>query len=276
MTLQDLQNDVYALGFERVTDPDDLFISAANRALRMIYTECKIKRSVTLRTDSVAVSSHIPRLRYNASAVTLPLVGRAYSMRVSGKGRFVIRDAESVRAESFDADDRLYRGFIASDCTLTLEGDYSYTVYDLTTYSEITSDRIESIPDGSGCVKYDFSEYPDFMAFSQIPKDERGKEVKDASIEGSILTLRHQCGRSVTVTYYRQPKMISADDLYGHIDIPRSAESALPLLCASFLWREDESELAEHYYALAKDMLKGVGEEFTHKSAKYTVLDGWA
>lgn len=275
MTLKDLQNDVYALGFERVTDPDDLFISAANRALRMIYTECDIKSTVRLHTERAEVSSHIPKIRYRGCAMTLPLAGRAYSLRVSGKGRFVIRSATMVQIESFDTDDTLYRGFIDSTCTLTLDGEYSYTVYDLTTYAQIFSDRIEDIPSDSKSNRYDFSKYPDFLAFCDTVTDECGEQIRNISFEGSVLTVHNPDGRDVSVTYKKQPKRISGDE-YEKIDVPPAAESALSLLCASFLWRDDEPEIAQHYFALGRELMSGVGEAPKSRSVKYKTTDGWA
>ena len=275
MTLKDLQNDVYALGFERVTDPDDLFISAANRALRIIYTERKYKNTVAIRTESPRISSHVPKIRYTGAVMTLPLVGRAYSMRICGKGRFVIKDGESISSESFDGDDMLYRGFLAEGGTLTLEGDFSYTVYDLTTYAEITSDRVDSIPDGSGRINLDFSAYPDFLSFCSLPKDAYGTEIKSAAINGTVLSLPSTCTK-VFVTYNKMPRKISADDFSLEIDIPRSAESALSLMCASFLWREDSPEIADQYFTLARELLSGFDDTHESKSTKYTVTDGWA
>lgn len=275
MTVKDLQNDVYALGFERVTDPDDLFISAANRALRIIYTERKYKNTVAIRAESAAISSHVSKIRYTGSVMTLPLVGRAYSMRVCGMGRFVIKDGESIITENFDTDDKLYRGFLRVGGTLTLEGDYSYTVYDLTTYSEILSDRIDSIPDGSGRISIDFSEYPDFLSFASLPKDARGREIKGANINGSVLSL-YPSGTEVFVTYNKMPRKISADDFSLEIDIPRSAEASLSLMCASFLWREDSPEIADQYFSLARELLSGSEKTPESKIAKYTVTDGWA
>ncbi|MBQ7387360.1 MAG: hypothetical protein IJW03_04245 [Clostridia bacterium] len=276
MTLKDLQNDVYALGYEKPLEKSELFISALNQAMRIIYSEQKYQKSAKIRVRRAAEASRTPSFKYIGQPLTLPLVGRAYSMRVCGRGSVIINDGAAVREESFDGDGTLLRGFIRGAGTLTFSGDYSYDVCDLVTYSEIFSDSTDDIPDGSGTVSFDFSKFKDFLSFSDVARDERGAEIHEATLEGSYLTVRSNKSRDVYVKYNRAPTRLTLDDPSCEIDIPRSDEASLALLCASLLWRDDEPELSEHYHELYSELKSTRATSGGSKSAKYVLCDRWA
>lgn len=276
MTLKEIQSDVYALGYEMPTCESDLFISALNRALRIIYAEQKYKKSVRIHVRSPKISHFTPSVRLSGSQLTLPLVGRAYSMRVCGKGDFKISSTTLIREESFDGEEILIRGFIDGNAELTLLTDYSVTVYDLAVYSETFSDRVEDIPDSADLCRVDFSRYGDFASFADVPRDSLGREIRDARIEGSEIFFVTDRSYDAYVSYYRAPMSVSFDDEDNDIDIPRSAEAMLPLLCASFLWRDDEPQLAEHYYSLYRELRRAEESLPTGRVLEYKSTDRWA
>ena len=276
MTLKDLQSDVYALGYEKPLEKSDAFISAANQAMRVIYAEQKYQKNAKIRVRRTEEASRIPSIKYTGETMTLPLVGRAYSLRALGCGRLVINDGECEREECFDSDEVLIRGFLKGSGTLTLLGDYSYEICDVVTYGELYSDRYEDSPDGSGVICFDFSKKPDFLSFADVARDGMGAEIKDARIEGSCLYVNQSKTRDVYVKYYRAPSKINLDTPTAMIDIPRSDEASLVFLCASLLWRDDEPELADHYLESYKE-LKSASRGFGHSvSTKYVSCDRWS
>ena len=275
MTLKDLQNDVYALGYERPLEESELFISSLNRALRIIYAEQKYKKTVKIHPRSPKIRSYFPLIKCNSDTVTLPLAGRAYSMRVCGKGSYKIAYGAFEDTQSFDGEDILIRGFIDGEGVLTLFGKYSFRVYELTVYDEIFSDLISDIPDGSGKIKIDFSRYADFLSFAEPPRDSLGALVSDVHFEGSLLVCDKELF-DVSVTYNIAPRTLSFDSAERELDIPRDIEASLSLLCASFLWRDDEPELSEHYFSLYRELTEAAKAPVSSRSEGYKTVDGWA
>lgn len=275
MTLKDLQSDVYALGYENPIEKNDAFVSAANQALRVIYAEKKYQKHAKIRVRRTEEASRVPSIRYIGEQLSLPLVGRAYSLRAVGKGKIAINDGRTTKEISFDSDETLIRGFLFGSGTLTLLGDFSFELCDVVTYGELLSDRTDDIPDGSGMECFDFSSMGDFLSFADVARDGNGEEIPDARMEGSCLYIKNTRARDVYVTYNRAPKKIALDDFSLTVDIPREDEAALIFLCASLLWRDDEPELSEHYYESyreLKNLSRGKGNS---QSAKYKICDGW-
>ena len=274
MTLKDLQDDVYSLGYETVKHPDDFFINAANRALRIIFCNNRYKKTVRIHARYPETSLYAPITHYKADPVTLPVKGRGYSLRVCGKGSFTVSDSLGDRKYDFDSDDTLFRGFIDGDASIRFEGTLPYDVIDLSVYSEVLSDRIDDIPDGSGNICFDFSERADFLSFAGEPHDASGSTVSDAQISGSVLTVNARAIADLYVGYFRAPRKIY-EDMDAEIDIPPSAESQLSLLCASFLWRDSDVTLADHYLELYRELSSQKSSPST-KGAEYLIIDGWA
>ena len=274
MTLKDLQDDVYSLGYETVKHPDDFFINAANRALRIIFCNNKYMKTVRVHARYPERSLYAPITHYKAAPVTLPVKGRGYSLRVCGKGRFTVSDSLGERRYDFDSEDSLYRGFIANGGTIRLEGDVPYDIIDLSVYSELLSDRVEDIPDGGGSVSFDFSERADFLSFADEPRDAAGEVIESAQICGSVLTVDARSVSDVYIKYCIAPRRIHGD-MNADIDVPPSAESQLSLLCASFLWRDSDAALADHYLELYRS-LSSEKEKTSTRYAQYLISDGWA
>ena len=275
MTLKDLQGDVYALGYEKPLDASEAFAVAANQAMRIIYAERKYEKTAKIRVRRTEEESKIPSINYIGEQLTLPLAGRAYSFRACGCGRVIINDGETVREVSFDSDETLIRGFLRQEGSLTMLGDCSYEICDLTTYREIFSDKTEDIPDGSGYKCFNFSQRKDFLSFADAARDECGKKLGDSRIEDSCLYVKCDTARDVYVKYNRAPRRITLDDLYAEIDIPRQDEASLVLLTASLLWRDDEPELAENYYNTYKNLQSTAKRCEGSSSTKYEICDRW-
>ncbi len=275
MTLKDIQGDVYALGYEKPLENSELFISALNQAVRIIYAEQKYKKTFKIRLRRADEASRKKSFKYSGESLTLPLVGRAYSIRISGMGSAIIDNGETTRTDEFNGDDVLLRGFIKGCGKVTFCGDYSYDVISVVTYSEIFSDKTADIPDGSGILSFDFSNLADFLSFCDVARDELGSAIPYAVLDGTRLSVRASSSLDVYVKYNMAPKKITLDDPYAEIEIPRADEAALTLLSASLLWRDDEPELAEHYYSLYRELRSEGKSAIGSTSAKYELCDGW-
>ncbi len=278
MTLKELQNEVAALSFKQPAELDSLFINAANRALLIIFSDLKIKRTVKLFASPARIASQRIFHRHTGGTTdTLPLVGRAYSMRLYGEGKFTVRDGAESHTESFNADGDVFKGFLKKGGFITFEGDYSYIVSSLTTYYDVQSDDPRDIHDGSSYKTYDIAACGDFISACEPPKDGCGHIIEGADISGTSVRVSADYQGEINVTYYRAPKKIFADFPDATIDVPKKAEGALALLIAHFILLLDEPELASQYYSTyAKLMDTAKGDISGICRTSYDISNRWA
>ena len=118
--------------------------------------------------------------------------------------------------------------------------------------------------------------YGDFMSFTELPRSGSGEIISGAALADGRVILPSDFFGEVSITYRRAPKTVSTYDENMPIDISTELEGLLPLLCASFMWLDDDADKAQYYMALYRDMLtsqmtSGIGSG----SARY-VTNGWA
>ena len=93
MTLNNLTDEVSALGFYESLTLDKSLVIAANRALVTIFTERPVAKTVRIVTTTQKPTVYIPKITHKGGEdISINLVGRAYAFRVSGKGRFTLND----------------------------------------------------------------------------------------------------------------------------------------------------------------------------------------
>ena len=189
MTLNELKNEVASLGFESDIDIDGLFITCANRALRMI-----------------------------ASAVPMTETLRVY-------------------------EDDLPDGNIDSTDWVRLE----------------LKSRLD-----------------DFVKLISQPTDADGNTIIGAEEDNGSLIIPRSCKLPLLIKYQRMPKRLTAEDRDRQIDVTRQTEHLLPLLTASFLWLDDDSEKSQYYMALYQSMINGIGSAGRGASDLSYRTNGWA
>lgn len=269
MILRELKNDVISLGFDDMLEREDLFITSANRALRTIYSERVISKTVKLFAHGQTASTRIKELRHiGGEDVTLPLVGRAYSMRVCGEGKITVYDGKNKKIIEFNSENEVINGLLTSGGSILFSGDYSYTVYNLVTFDEVFSSNTADIPDGSPRRVYDIrAMFGDFLSFMSLPRDGRGQLIDDCSLCDGKLELDSSYRGEIILTYRRLPMTIVADLPDVVIDIPEEFAPLLSLLTASYVWLDDDEEKAKYYRELYSDMLKNI------KASSYESVD---
>jgi hypothetical protein len=248
MTLKELMLEVSALGFDSSSESEHTVLLAANRALRELFLTAGALGSFSFYARKSAPDTFIKEITFRGGEkITLPLSGRAFSMTVSGKGRYSVTDSVGKSSEGFDTHGALIRGFLHGDATLTLEGECSFIVSGLATYSEVYSDSIEDIPSGEGVRIYNLRELiRDFHSPTALPTDSDGREIRGSSIADGRLTLPAEYSGTVRLIYRRLPRKISSED-DSDIDLSEEYSHLLPLLVASYVWLDREPELAAHY-----------------------------
>ena len=278
MTVNELERQVAHLGFESALEDREAFITAAASALALIYTDRPSTESARMCTRPITPTTRVEKIDLKGGEeVTLHLYGSSYAFRVSGKGNATVKSKIQEDSYTFNSDFSVIRGSLPGEGTLTLFGDFTFSVYDLVAYAECYENSSE-IPLFEERCTYDIAAlYPLFTAFVSLPTDVSGREIQAARMEGGRLTLPENFKGAFTVSFRTSPP--SREELYAgeEIRMPSECSELLPLLTAAFLWLDDDPDKAHYYMSLYKDSLATL-RRFTpkHIDNKYETADGWA
>ena len=275
MKLKDLKKEVCSLCFITPEEASVGFVNAVRRALSIIFCELKVtgKKTLSVVNKSICKSqTNIPHV--GKKNLTLPLAGRAYSVKLSGKGCFTVRDGPIVKTQNFDTDEACFKGFIQFGGEIEFSGDYAYTVLSFVTFSDIVSDRIEDIPDdGERCI--DMSKYPDFFAFVSPPTDSAKNDIRGVMTDGAKIILPPGYSGRVHVHYRKRPLPLVDDD-EQIINIPDAYLPLLAPLTAALLLVDDDKELSDCYMELYGRMAEGMKASASPKEEICVRTNGWA
>lgn len=275
MTLRELKNEVYSLSFIPTEETGTRFIYAVRRALAMIYSELRLTSvKKVLIPDIRPISNFSGILHKGNESASLPLAGRAYYLRLSGKGHFIVRNGVLRTRYDFDSDCAVFRGFIKNEGKIEFLGEFCYTVERLLTFSELISDRLEDIPDGEA-PRINLDEFKDFSALAETPKDSEGNEIPLLRHDGNTVTLPEGFVGEVTIRYIRRPYDVFDDDGLV-IDLAGQYLSLLAPLVTFFILLDDDASLAESYKEIYEQMLLSVKQNLAKKSAEFVKTNGWA
>ena len=279
MTLNDLRDEIAALGFEDSVEINKSLTTAANRALITLFTERPVARTVRITKVCEAPLFHVPKINHSgAHDVTVGLLGRAFSFRVSGKGHFTVSDGIVTSTKEFDAPDARFCGKIRNaGASITFSGDYLYTVFDFACYSELTGEREKDIPEYSPYTEYDINfMFGDFLSFLEPPR-ENGTVINDAVMQNGIIRLPTGKYSEISLTYARMPRRVSEDNPGDEIDVSGECSPLLSLLCASYMWLDDDADKAQYYMSLYRNGMSFIRRYNTSISeCGYNDVLGWA
>jgi hypothetical protein len=278
MTLNDIKNDVAALGFESEINIDNAFIGATNRALYQIFTEKPSER--VMRIHPNIPSPVLFRKEISSRTATgreIKALGKAFAFRSFGQGSVEIVDELGKRVISFEKENELVRGFIKGEASFCFVDGFCYTVYDFSIYSELTSDKIDDVVPYSQTVFFDPKKYDErFIGFSSYPYDDEGRLIEKTVIDSRGLGIKLPFSNAININYRVRPSTVSADLTDTEIDIPTGCEHLLALLVAHYIWLDDDFNKANHYLSLYRDGMNAVKYySKDHKSARY-YTNGWA
>ncbi len=278
MTLNQLKESVAALGFEKAIEDENALINAANRALRLIYTDRPVTRSVIISTDvPLPVSGPVSFTHRGKGTKSFSLVGKAYSFRTYGRGGYRIERDGAVTERRFDGVGTVHKGFVTGNGNITFFGDYLYTVGDLCFFDSVLSGAVEDIPVYNRTRVIDlYRMYPDFLCFDTKPTYPDGSAVEGCGMKDGRLTLPEGITGEIHLEYERAPRAITAEDGGVHIDVPEEEAELLSLLCASFMWLDDDPEKSQYYMALYKDALATIKRYSSREIDTEYSDNGWA
>ena len=242
MTYNDLSKDILSLlGESEVTKP--LLIFSVNRALCDIYARRAIYRTVKLYQGGIQPSYYRKEIYCKGGDdVTLPLTGKAYSMRLSGEGFYRINDGAKSTITEFRTgrESRLVRGVIENGGDIKFYGYASFMVFDFSLYEEIPSTKLDELPDGREMTSLDIRTlHDDFYAFAFPAKDGYGNPIKGSVLRDGRLEVPKDFRGEIELTYRTLPKKIlemedAEKEGEQQIPIPPEYEHPLALLVAFY------------------------------------------
>ena len=280
MKVAELYSQVAQLGFEDSLESDDRFYFAANRALLQVSSirpaissymlnHRPLKNLLTAETFSPIECSS--ELCFNATGAKSYYFeadgnGNVYIEHLNGDKWDIIGDVSLSSSGIFKA----YKGFIKKDgkfltgssVRLRFIGNYLYYVKCVAMYEHIYSENTADIPTYGALVPYDLSSLTDDFLSLESPPIKAESDITILNhgyfIDGQS-TLLFPCDSKgcFKVLYRRRPRALentgAAEDDIQEIDLDAELCSLLPLLVASYLWIEDEPDMASHYLTLYRE-----------------------
>lgn len=280
MTLTELQNEVIALGFDGEIGSENIFITAVNRALRDIYLQRNILRTVTIYAAGRTPSYYRKEINVKGGGgITLPLNGKAYSMRLCGMGNYRVLDGEDEELYQFDTgyESRLVQGFVTFGGSIRFYGTVSFSIYDFSVYDEIYSIRAKDVPDGSAIKSFDLrSLYSDFLSFVGPATDASGNIIESCKLIDGHVEIPSSFKGELRISYRRLPETVTAG-YEEDIDIPREYDKLLPLLVSFYVWLDVDASKANRYMDQYKELLEVMTRGSYDKiDFNYINTNGWA
>ena len=264
-----------------VVDNQNLLIFAANKALRDIYNETCIERTVRIATHGVRPSIYYSKIECtNAREQVIRIKGAAYSMRVHGTGQFAFTGGAGNRVISVDSPNeaKVIKGFYNGEGTITFWGGLSFTVYDFAMYDRLYTDNPDDIPEYTPEVTHDLRElFGDFLAFTSPAVDNSGRPIKSCRLRDGKIIVDNDFSGEIMLTYRRLPTLITNATMDQKIDIPGEYDHLLPILAASYATIESDKELSDllrSIYRTNMDILRSMS--YDKMDDKYIDTHGWA
>lgn len=284
MTLEELIIQAERFGGCVVIENRDLLISSANRALRELYLTIPVTKTVRFNARG-----HRPTTYYkeivcgSGQSITIPIRGKAFSMRVMGNGNYTLNDNGSMTVSQFEtgSETKLIRRFLSGDGSIRFWGSFTFTIYDLSLYDDIYGPEISDIPDGSPTTVYDIRAiYGDFLAFTTPPTDRYGSVIENCRLHDGLLEIDSGFSGEIVLTYRRMPLMIDGQyvtsDPYEIIDINDEYTHLLIYLTWYHYLSIDDEAKAGIYKKKFDDMVSALNENYRIIDSSYVNVNGWA
>ena len=307
MTYKDLTRDVISLCRQSEIGSRRLMVNSVNRALRDLYTRRRIIGKMKLYAFGLTPSLYRKQIYVKGgSSVKLPLVGKAYSMRLCGEGVYRIEDGTKTEIVQFntDGETKQVRGLINSGGSIYFYGNASFLVFDMAVYSEIFSNLLTSLPEGGQSQIFNIRlAKSDFLSFVGPPTDGDGRIISGYRLYDGRLELPASYRGEVNLSYLALPPTVviendefteaeqrQAAEEKGEsyqppeedldlilVDIPEEYTHAVALLAAYYYLNGENPTLAESFKAEYERTLTALSKcGYGELDSSYHLEIGWA
>ena len=287
MTYAELKKRVLHLGLLEGFDDACLeasFSDAATRALREV--------ALLLPRESRATIAHYPlrpiqdTVSFTHRTADISVSGNgvaAFCFYISGgRGEVVVSTKTSTQTVSISGAVRTLVRYTVSelfgkdtaDVTLTFRGGY-YRITEVSFFDAVEDDMS---PPSNG-TSYDMKVLVrDFNRFVSRPIIDGEPLTEDYFISGSVLTFTDNVpDGDYTVLYEHLPEEVNMADPDTAIDIDPAAELLVPLLCAYYVWMDDQPEKASQFYQRYAEQAAVLRNDTrrVRSNIKYRSTNGW-
>ena len=292
MTGIELRDTLSALGCPDAIFETDLFTSVVNFALRRIYNDLEFFSIGSFYAHGITPVSRRNIHHAPGEELTVPVVGKAISMRVSGPfAKIYIATGPSNFSYSIDGYSYVIKELTPSNmAVISLCGDTDYTVYDLCVFDRVFSPRRDEIPDGTDLTSYNIlKNHQNFISFAGLPTDAAGNIIEGAMVEGETVSVPADFCGEVYFKYRRRPIAFKTLDEDSQIDLPSNCAELLTLASLAYLYLNIDEDRAQVYDESYRQMMSSLPrcESFIWQppsppeaapvlTAEYKILDGWS
>ena len=277
MTFNELKDEILTLGFNELPVTDAELAHHANRALMRIFSDRGVRARARLYIRPIAphvIYSDVKKQRGAEISYTLG-EGSCY-ICVCGEGHFRIEDDSGIRLFDFCADETVFKERLGRGAVIAFYGKYDYVIATLAAYSERFGSSADSIPEPHTENRVDLKKrIPDFASLVGLPTDSGGRPVRCLARGEDEVVLDEDFSGTLYISYRRLPRLISHASPTEDMDIDRELRPLLPLLCASYMLIECDSELSEFYEREYVARMKIIGRVSCPADNRYYDVNGW-
>ncbi len=278
MTLNELKAEVCALGFERAIELDSSFVSSVNRSLAQIFTERNVISNMKVECRKAKYQLYVNKYLHSGSE-SKEFCGsaKAFIFRSFGTGKMTLTDDFGIREYEFSGNGTVTKGFVFGEANLVFKGEFCYSIYDLTLFSEIFSDNPKDIKLPFDNYEFDGKEYDNrFISFSSFPTGNNGELLYDVTATSKHLTVPYHYEGIVNISYKRSCETLTLNDGEKEIDLPVECEHLLPLLTASYVWLDDDAGKSQYYYNMYREGMTATKFYSRESQGQKILTNGWA
>lgn len=300
MIVSDLYKQVAGLGFESSLDDDSRFYYAANRALLQVSRIRPATRTHHINHKPLmnALPTGFSSMECRGNLAFEASSAKGYYFEADGNGQAYIeyfedgswKVAKIVEMQSnrtFKAYSGLVKNgteFVEGSVRIRFLGNYLYHVRRVALYPDVYSNNDADVPAYEPYSKYDISDLAsDFLAMSAPPiVDSDGREVLNQNYDienGRIVLLPRSMPGEYIVRYIKKPTALAqknnANTDNQAIDLDDDLCAILPNLVASYIYAEDEPQLAEYYLTLYNQQAIVIEQKARQHSSVFITNNGW-
>lgn len=278
MRVKELKTHLEGLGFGELLGLADYLYPTINRAIAEIGSEHPTREVSELPffPERKRMSSRI--IRGGGGSVIFVDSG-AVSFKLQGSGTYRVTNGKDVRTYSFSTLCREVTLELSEGGKIEFLPNGNYIVFELCFIKKLPSPLCEATERIGGGYAVDLSKlYPHFLYLTEEPKDEHCRPIKEVRMltEKKLFIPDGYLGR-LTLTYRRGHEVLdpySSED--AEIDIDEGLEGLLVLLCAHYLWLDDESDLAEDYLQQYRELSASIKRaRCASEGMSYIRQNGW-
>ncbi len=280
MTYNELTGQVSLLCSTDLELTDDLLLSSANMALRELYTDRVITRTVNIAAKGLKPVLYYKQVNCaNGGPFQVKLPGYAYSFRIRGSCQMltITPDGSTLTSITTGNEARTIKATAMSGTSLRFFGTYSFTIYDFSVYKEMFSRNAEDIPDPGETMVYNVRDiYEDYMSFTSPATDSAGNLLKNCVLQDGTVRISSSYNGEIVINYRRLPTLLTGYST-EHLDVPDEYLQMYVLLVAYYRLLSRDELTAKYYKSRYNELLQKFQRgSYPAINTGYENINNWA